>query len=87
MAYDTPYTPYTSYEEVNLVLRASGVDTWVQIEEYKGGLVYALHLHGLIIDRYTSLDRLLYGVRSELGNYFLRQHFMKSKLEKHDLDY
>jgi hypothetical protein len=86
MAYNTSNTPYTGYTEINEVFRRSGLDAWVQIEEHDGGLVYALYLNGLTIERFTSLDRLLCGIRSELGNYFMRQHFMISKLSKHDID-
>jgi hypothetical protein len=81
MAYDTPYTPYAGYQEVNCCLEQSGLDAVVKIQEYEKGLVYALYLDGGLLARSSTLNRLLIDIQSEFGTVFMRRYFLKSKLE------
>jgi hypothetical protein len=82
MAYNTPNTPYASYLEINEVLRRSGLDALVEIQEYEKGLVYALYLDGEILSRSSNLTGLLKDIYTEFGTVFMRRDFLKFKLEK-----
>jgi hypothetical protein len=82
MAYNTPYTPYAGYQEINYCLAQSGLDALVKIEEFEKGLVYALYLDGEILKRSSNLNGLLIAIDSEFGAVFMRRYFLKSKLEK-----
>jgi len=85
MAYNTPYTPYAGYQEINQCLLPSGLDVLVEIQEYEGGLVYALYLGGEVLGRSPNLDSLLSNIYSEFGAVLLRKNFLKSKLERHGI--
>ncbi len=86
MAYNTPYTPYEGYQEVNQCLERSGLDALVQIQEYERALVYVLYLDGDLLCRATHLNELLHKIYSEFGAVFMRKNFLKSKLEKQGID-
>jgi len=86
MAYNTPYTPYTNYSEINQCLRDSGWDLIIEVEEYKQGLVYALFFEGDRLDRYLTINSLLSGIQTQLGAIYMRRHFLKSKLDKHGVE-
>jgi hypothetical protein len=86
MAYNTPYTPYAGYHEINYCLEQSGLDALVEIQEYEKGLVYALYLDGEILGRSSNLTGLLLKIYSEFGAVFMRKYFLKSKLEKQGID-
>jgi hypothetical protein len=86
MAYNTPYTPYAGYQEINYCLEQSGLDALVKIQEYEKGLVYALYLDGEVLGRASNLNGLLLEIYSEFGAVFMRKNFLNSKLEKHGID-
>jgi hypothetical protein len=86
MAYNTPYTPYAGYQEINYCLERSELDALVKIQEHENGLVYVLYLDGEILGRSSSLAGLLHKISSEFGAVFMRQHFLKSKLEKQGIN-
>jgi hypothetical protein len=86
MAYNTPYTPYAGYQEINYCLEQSGLDALVKIQEYEKGLVYTLYLDGEILSRSSNLAGLLINIYTEFGAVFMRRYFMKSKLEKQGID-
>jgi hypothetical protein len=86
MAYSTPYTPYEGYQEINEVLRRSGLGARVEIQEYEKGLVYALYLEEEVLGRTSDLTGLLMEIYTEFGAVFMRRYFLTSKLEKHGIE-
>jgi hypothetical protein len=86
MAYNTPYTPYEGYQEINQCLQQSGLDALVVIQEYEKGLVYALYLDRELLGRASKLSGILSNIYVEFGAVFMRKYFLKSKLEKHGIN-
>jgi hypothetical protein len=86
MAYNTPYTPYEGYQEINQCLQQSGLDALVVIQEYEKGLAYALYLDRELLGRASKLNGILSNIHVEFGAVFMRKYFLKSKLEKHGIN-